>query len=134
MQEFVMPALSPDGWVTSTVEKSDYLISHFCLAEYSQTHIYPGHVASLAWIIQSTQGDVRDAAELTESTLRTYFGRYFKNVVCEVTHETEKDNAMKCRLNIYLAYVDADGREYNLARLVEVVDSKIVKIVKLNNG
>ena len=55
MQPSILPSLSTDGWVFATAEKADYLISHFFVAEYSQTQLYVSHVSSFPKIIQQNQ-------------------------------------------------------------------------------
>jgi hypothetical protein len=128
-----LPALSEDGWVTSTAEKADYLISHFFVSEYSQTLLYPGNVASFPWIIQKNQGNMLKTADDMKETLNRYFSRYFKTVSVDVKYVEEKENSSRVSLEIYISFTDHEDKEYTLSRLAQVVNTKIDKIIKLNN-
>lgn len=128
------PALDVEGWVTSGVHIADYIFSHFFLSDYSQTQLYVGHVASLSWILQTHQNDIGQIANTTENTLKSYFERYFNNVVVEVTHSADPSNPAKLQLTVYVSFEDSDGKRHTLGRLLEVIESKIAKVKKINNG
>ncbi len=128
------PALDMEGWVTSGVHIADYIFSHFFLSDYSQTQLYLGHVSSLSWILQTHQNDIRKIVSTTENTLRSYFQRYFNNVVAEVTYDADPTNLSKLELTIYVSFEDSDGKQHTLGRLLNVINSKIAKVKKINNG
>jgi hypothetical protein len=129
----VIPALSQDGWVTSTAQKADYLISHFFLSEYSQSLLYAGNVASFQWIIQNNQGDMLKTNSTLRETLRIYFSRYFSEVVVESNYVETPENSGRVRITLYVSFKDHEGKEFVLSRLVEILDTKIEKVLKLNN-
>lgn len=128
------PALDVEGWVTSGVHIADYIFSHFFLSDYSQTQLYVGHVASLSWILQTHQNDIRQIVSTTENTLKSYFQRYFNNVVAEVSHSLDPVNPSKIQLTVYVSFEDSDGKQHTLGRLLDVIESKVAKVKKLNNG
>lgn len=133
MQPSVMPSLSSKGWVYSTAEKADYLISHFFVSEYSQSLIYNGNVASFPWIIQKNQSDMLGVVRDLEITLELYFGRYFNNVVVQASYQEVPPNSGVVRIDLYVSFYDEENKQFSLSRVVEVVDSKIEKILEINN-
>lgn len=133
MQPTVLPSLSTDGWVFSTAEKADYLISHFFVAEYSQTQLYVDNVASFPKIIQNNQGNMNATASELRATLENYFSRYFSKVIVETSHIEVPEKSGKIQLNLYVSFVDHENKTFVLSRLVEINDTKIEKILKINN-
>lgn len=128
------PALDIEGWVTSGTQIADYLFSHFFLSDYSQTQLYLGEVASLAWILQTHQNSIQDIVSTTEQTLKSYFERYFNNVVAEVSHSVDQNNPSKLQLTVYVSFEDTEGKRHTLGNLLDVIDSKIAKVKSINNG
>lgn len=133
MQPSILPSLSTDGWVFATAEKADYLISHFFVAEYSQTQLYVSHVSSFPKIIQQNQGDMRNTAIDLRETLDKYFSRYFSDVQVEVTYKEVPEKSGKVQLDLFVSFVDHENKRFVLSRLVEVNNTKIEKILKINN-
>ena len=129
----LFPSLSEDGWITSSQQQGDYLFAQFFASDYSQTQLYLGEVASMAWVIQETQGDVSRTCMLLRDTLQKYFQRYFPRTTVEVNEIQSDPPTSSASLRIYLSYTDQEGTEYIIGRLIELMDSKVSKIVKLNN-
>lgn len=129
-----LPTLSEEGWVQSTAEQADYLLSHFFASEYSQTHIYQGHVASFQWLLQDGQGDMTKTINNIRTTLSLYFAKYFNEVDTEVTYKEETSGSSKITVNIFMSFTDRTGKQYSLGKALDVVDSKISKIIDINNG
>lgn len=131
----LLPTLSGDGWVNSSLKVADYLLSHFFLSDYSQTYFYEGYVASMPWIIQDTQGDMSKTCKVVQETLSTYFTRYFNDVVVEVTDVTDETNdPSRGQISIYLNFTDTENKQYTMAKLINIIDSKIKSIIDINNG
>ena len=128
-----VPSLSPDGWVTNTTMKADYLLSHFFTSERSQSPLFPEGVCSFPWLLQEYKTSMEITARETETALTNYFGKYFPTVEVEVKAEDETAGSSRVALYIYVRIVDSDGKEFILAKLAEVADAKIVNILSLNN-
>jgi hypothetical protein len=128
------PTLSEDSWVTDPSQMLDYLFSHFFLADYSQTQLYLREISSLPWIIQQGQGDLLKTVRDIKTTLTAYFGRYFSTVTVEVSETDSMSVDPKASLSIYVSVVDTNGKQAILGKLVEILDSKIYKIITINNG
>lgn len=134
MSTIVLPALSTDGWVSNTPAIADYLISHFFVSEYSQTALYPTNVASFPWIIQNNQGDMLNTTRQMRTTLERYFGRYFTDTVVDIAYKEVPEFSGRIQLDLFMKFKDSDGKEFVLSRVVEIVDSKISKVLKINNA
>lgn len=129
----VIPSLSQDGWVISTAQKADLMISHFFLAEYSQSLLYAGNVASFQWILQDNQGNMLKTNTVLRETLRVYFSRYFTDVIVESSYTEVPENSGRVRITLYVSFKDHEGKEFVLSRLVDILNTKIEKVLKLNN-
>lgn len=130
----LLPSLSPDGWVQSTAEQADYLISHFFEAEYSQTHIYEGYVSSFPWLIRQYQSDMTGLTSATMDTLSRYFGAYFDNVQVDCAVNEIIPASSQINLSIYVAFTDKNGKDFILSRALDILNSKIAKVIALNNN
>lgn len=128
-----MPSLSTNGWIYSTAEKADYLISHFFVSEYSQSLIYNGNVASFPWIIQNNQSNMPGVVRDLEVVLAAYFSRYFNSVVVQASQQEIPPNSGIVRIDLYVSFRDEANKEFVLSRLVDIVDSKIEQILIINN-
>ena len=133
LKNVLLPSLSLDGWVGSTAEKSDYLLSHFFLSEKSQTALYPGKVSSLPAIIQEYKNDMIGVTNAVRETLLVYFSRYFYDVVSECEYQEEPEDSSRVSLKIFVSFMDNNGQVYNLGRLATIMNSKIEKIANYNN-
>jgi len=132
-ENYLLPTLSPEGWVQSTAEQADYLISHFFTSLYSQTHIYPKNVSSFQWVIQDAQGDMEKTSSTLKSVLSLYFGRYFDNVDVQVTYEQLPVDTSQVNVTLYVSFTDKSGKDFILGKTIELLNSKISKIISINN-
>lgn len=128
-----VPTLSFSGWIRSTPEKADYLFSHFYESERSQTFIYKDRVSNLQYIIQKNKNNITATCSEIQATLTTYFLAYFPIVVVEVDYQEVPVNSGKITIRMYLTVTDVDGKEFNLSRLADLIDSKFDKVRKLVN-
>lgn len=134
MENVLLPSLSQDGWVSSTKEKLDYLMSHFFLSDYSQTYFYGGYVSSLSYVLQQNQGNMIDTKNAITNTLTSYLGRYkFTDIAVDVGIKDEIDNSTRQIMSIYISITDQDNKSFTFANVVETTDSKFSKIIQLNN-
>lgn len=136
MTKFVVPALSADGWVQSSKERADYLLSHFYLSDYSQTHLYTGNVSSLSYIMTTYGHDKYLLQTNLQKTLQDYFVRYnFKNVIVDINIVDETPDSNKQILKIYMGFTDEEGQEITLENILSIINGKFAKVVsKVNYG
>lgn len=130
----LFPTLSEDGWVMSSRQIGDYLFAQFFASDYSQTQLYLNNVSSFAWVVKEGQGNITRTVTLLRDTLQNYFGRYFPEVTVEANEMVANPPTSNISIRLYVSYKDTDGVTWVLGRLVDVIDSKISKVVELNNG
>lgn len=128
-----LPSLDTDGWVKTSVKVADYLISHFFLSDYSQTSMFPGNVASFAWILQRYQSDLTRIQTETQDTLTSYFSKYFKEVEVQVTELDNPESINDHHLSLYLTFVDEAGVKHNLSRMIKYTGMKVTEIIAVIN-
>lgn len=128
------PALSEDGWVRDPLAVADYLFSDFLLSDYSQSETTQGKIASLPYIIQNYQENLDMMKMAINTTLTAYYGRYFTDIVVEVEDVPNLVNPAKLQLSIYLSFVDENGMRHTLAKAMDIMESKIMKVTTINNG
>ena len=131
---YLYPTLGGDGWVRATTKTADYILSHFFLAEYSQTAEFVGRVSSFPWIMARYQSDIDGMKrEIRESLVRE-FSYQFEDVTVEVTESPEENSINIHSLKIFLEFKDQDGLVHNLSRMIRHNFEKVVEIIILNNG
>ncbi len=126
-----VPTLSSDGWVTSTSMKADYLLSYFFTSEYSSSYLSYGDISSFPWLLQNYKLDLAGLREETKVTLEKLYGRYFPSV--EVQVATKLEEGSKYAITIVVIVTDVNGKEFSVGRVGEVLESKMVKVQKINN-
>lgn len=134
MADAPLPSLSSAGWIYSISEKTDNAMAHFFQAEYSQTALYEGNVASLPWIIQKYSGNMIDVGTNCQRILKDYLSRYFTTVDVQARTKQDDDNPNKTALLIYATVTDSSGTEYNVQHVVNLENSKIITWINMNNS
>lgn len=134
MNKIVVPTLSEDGWVKTTEERADYLFAHFFVSEYSQTALYERAVASFPYIIQKNQGSITNTISELRQVLQSYFSRHFTNVKADAVANEDPPKSGKFRINLHVSFTDEDGKEFALAKVANVLNSKLVNVLNINNG
>ena len=132
-QIILFPSLTEQGWLNNSSSIADMLFSHFMLSDYSQTYVYDGHVSSLAWIIEQTQGNSSKLVSLINRHLSEYFGHYFSDVNVESSVTDDPTNPSKQDLKVWLSYTGYDDLVYSLSRTLELVNGVSRDVISLNN-
>lgn len=132
-ENIYFPVLGALGWTNSTLLTLDHLMSDFFIAEFSQTSIFPGEIASFPYLLQKYRTDPVGLTRATQETLLNYFRRYFNNVVveCSLQNPDTVDNDLS--MSIYAEVTDATNHTYTVARMGEVIDGKFNRLVNINN-
>ena len=130
----LFPSLSSLSWTNSPTIVADALMAHFMVAEFSQSYIYRGRVSSLPYVAQNNQNNLQAYATELQSTLETYFSRYFNSVVVDTNVITDPENSDQEAVNLYLEYTDTVGNKHTLSKLASFVDGKFSELTTLNNG
>ena len=130
----LMPCLSEDGWVNGSMMTADYLLSHFFIAEYSQTQAFIGEVSSLPYLVQKHNDDSAELANEVAFTLKRYFSRYFNNVVAEARDIPNEKDPSAGQISVFLSFQDTAGETFTLSKMIQMTDSKVTKIIDISNG
>ena len=130
----VVPSLAPEGWVSTPSEMADYMLSHFFLSEFSRSQLFAGKVKSFVYILQDNQNNINGITRTTRDTLEEYFKNYFTGVAVEVISKEQSTGSNVFDLHIYVGFTGNDGQEYSLGKIINTVDSKVVKIMAINNA
>ena len=129
-----VPTLSRAGWSKSPAEMVDFLLSDFFIAEYSQSYLYKDNITSLPYLIQRYQGDVPGLVEAMRRYLEDYLGSYLDDILVDVTSDagTSENPTSAVAITIYIQF-SRNGVVYSVGKLIETLNSRIKKIVNLNN-
>lgn len=133
MMQHAIPTLSTAGFVTDIPSMIDRMFSYYLTSDYSQSNLFQGRVLSLQKQIQAYQHDDIALTNKVREELEGYFGSVADAVTVRVsTDQPNPDDPS--RINITLsAMIVKEGKSYSLGRLIETQDSKILKIIQLNN-
>ena len=126
-----VPSLSVAGWVTAPADKASLLMSHFFEAEKSQTLLYGDKVTSLPWLVQQYGHNIIAMTQQLRTSLEVYLARYYEGASVEVT--PKDDGGTRYELQVYIQ-VTQNGKPYSVGKLLQVNNSKIQKIISLNNN
>lgn len=132
-QTIAVPTLSIAGWVRSPSEKADALIAHFYESDKAQTLLYGDNVANLQFIIEKYGHDTVAVQQQLRTELERYLSRYYDAVNVSVTSDTSSEKSDgKVELRLYADVTEA-GKQYSFGKLLVISNSKIDKIMSLNN-
>ena len=129
-----LPSLSSLGWITDSGNKADMLLAHFFESEKSQTFLYGSNVSSLQFIIQQFAGSIDNMLANIKSTLETYLGRYYDLVSATVSSDAATTDQSGSVTITIRCRVSECGNTFDVAKSISVVNSKITKIININNG
>lgn len=133
MADNFKPSLSPEGWIKPSAASLDDLLADFFYAEYSQSTIYYGEVASLPWILSKHPNNYDEVADLTQSTLGKYLSRYFTDVFLDVKASVDSSNPNKAVLYIKVTANTANGSQVTANGALNILNSKLQEFIKENN-
>lgn len=129
-----VPTLSAAGWVRSPAEKADYLFSHFYESDKFQTYLYSNNVSNLQYLIEQFGHDIITVTQKLRSALEIYLARYYDVVTVEVTSEDVLAPTAdgKITLRVFCRVIE-NGKEYSFGKLIVAMNSKLEKVITLNN-
>lgn len=129
----VIPTLSTAGFVSDVPTMIDRMFSYYLTSDYSQSNIFHGSILSLQKQIQAYQHNPLELTNNIRDELEGYFGSIADSVSIQVDTDVPNPDDPS-RINITLAAIVVKaGKSYSVGRLIETQDSKIMKIIKLNN-
>jgi hypothetical protein len=134
MSTIAIPSLSAAGWIRSPAEKADALFSHFYESEKSQTYLYGTNVSSLPWIVEQYGHDINLLSVQLRSSLEFYLGRFYDSATVQITTDDKENNInLRITMSVYCSVIE-EGKQYSFGKLLHLKNSKIERIMKLNNN
>lgn len=133
-----VPTLSSNGWVRAPADKADYLLAHFYESDKRQTYLYGENVTNLQWLIEQYGHDIILVCQEVRRAVQLYLSRYYDTADVQVTSDTEPgyttvpNDTSFVRLRM-VCTVTEEGKEYSIAKLIEISDGKFKKVVNLVN-
>ena len=128
------PTLDETGWATAPTDKADAVLSDAFEANASQTYLYKGRITSIQKVIEKSANDMIALVNNLKNALEVYLNRYYLNSSVDVSYKTALEDESNITITIYCIVTEQDGTQYSLGRLLEIADSKITKIMRINNG
>lgn len=129
-----LPTLSLDGMVHDPLQKADRLLAYFFSSDAHQSNAFYGSIYSLPYILQQNANNPTDVASAASSALNALFDKYYDTVDCNVETQAASNvmsgNRASMNLNVRLNFTQG-GKSYNLARIAEIVDSKLSKVAEV---
>lgn len=127
--------LSLRGFVDSTAERVDAILSYFIISEYPQSDLYYKQIASLPYIVKTFGDTPRKLSTEIQNSLTAVFSRYFEGVDIEVDHEyiDKLANDGPYMVTIQIIAIGSDGVKANIASQLEIIDSNFKEIARINN-
>lgn len=118
----IIPALDPEGWVTSPLSIMAKLWEYYQASDYSQSNTFYRGVTSLKYTLQKDK-DILTLTDLIKDDIRTLYGSYFDSVEPMVEVEELKDNIVKivCEIRVTL-----NTEHYELSRAITGTTAGII--------
>lgn len=128
-----VPTLSTAGFVTDMPTMIDRMFSYYLTSDYSQSNLFQGKILSLQKQVQAYQHDRTMLVNNIREELEGYFNSVADSTTVRVSIDDPNPDDPN-RINITLeAMVVKGGKAYSVGKLIETQDSKILKIIHLNN-
>ncbi len=137
MDDKLVPTLSGRGWLRTSAEKADQILSWFYVSDYSQSELFLGNITSFAYLVQRYGSDKNMLVTHTNDTLEAYFRRYMPNTFVSVTAKylNEELQDGPYALNILLRGQNSDGSFWNYADEIQVINSTFKRVMRgVNTG
>lgn len=130
-----VPTLSTFNWVKNPAERIDFLLTHMFYADKLQTSLYGNNVTSIPWILEESSGSLDKATVAMRQAINTYLLRYYDSVQVDIstTEEDPDTSSTKVRMSLQISVVQ-DGVEYQVSRLISLVDGRFRQFINTNNN
>ncbi len=134
MKKRPYPSLSTKGWIEDAPGVLDSVTANFFLTHPSLSVEFKKQIEALPILIQQFgHSETEIQREIRDSVTRL-FGRYFDKPLVEVVVDYPFPDDLT-RMNVRLsASVESDGKTINVSRELELLNSKVVNIMEINNG
>lgn len=124
IEKVVLPSLSEDGWVYSSLRQADYVMAYFLASDYSQSYLFNRGISSFGWLIAVYGSQPSALINEVTKVLKTLFNRYFNGVTVECTDATDPAKPSQFILAIFVEFQTSDGTISNIAKMAQINGSK----------
>lgn len=130
----VFPSLT-EGWVSASLAKLDALLSCWLVSDYSQSEVFHGHIVSLPKMIAELGHDPEQFVSECETKLSSWLGRYYDGVEVNVSYKFLEAGSSGGPYGVKYEFTALqNGIRVNLAKNIEITNSKLSKIMDIANG
>ncbi len=130
-----VPSLSPQGWIVSPAEKADKLFAHIYAAQYSQSHLYPGQITSLQYLVKQYGNEPVEMTLQLQKWLDRYLRRYYPSGVDVRISNDDGPNNPEGKITYTLDIVITEGTsQYSVGVLLNTRDSTLMDMLRINNS
>jgi len=129
------PTFSSKGWVTSPLEKLDFLLSHAFIAEDRQTNENNDtFIAFHELLSKIIDNNVTEGMDKLQQKLTVYLQKYYDSVQCQVYNKSEEINDPSSGITVVIDFaVMQDGISYTTKKLLNTSDGIFTKILNISN-
>ena len=117
--EIPVPTLSTKGWITSTSEKADFIVTHLFLTNKSQSYIYGQNTFSPQKVYQEHINNLPMLIEVLRYGFETVLSRYFDLVTVSISEKLGTANTSRDGIELFMRCdIVHKGKEYQLGKLI----------------
>jgi len=129
------PTFSSKGWITSPLEKLDFLLSHAFIAEDRQTNENNDIFISFHELLSGlTDDNMEKGMEQLQEKLRIYLLNYYDSVECYVYNKSEEINDPSSGVTVVIDFtVTKDGVLYTTKKLLNTSNGIFNKLINISN-
>ena len=121
-----IPTLTTAGWINDTPSMASKLMDYFVASDYSQSQLYRGNVASLAYLVQKYGDTPPLLADSVRETLRPYFAKHVDEIMISVaTNDIDGTGEYNLSIDVSLT---TNGTSHSLGKLIQISESEIINV------
>lgn len=129
-----IPTMGIKGWINATSDVADYVVACFLSANPSQTVLFREETTSLPYLLKIYANRPNELEiqlqDHLDKKLKAAFGY---ESYANVTLDNDIDDDTKYTIN-FTGFIVTDSKSYTLGWMVQIQNSRVVKIAKINNG
>lgn len=129
------PTFSSKGWITSPLEKLDFLLSHAFIAEDRQTNEDNDFFISFHELLSGLiDEDMSKGMSKLEEKLTIYLNKYYDSVECNVYNRSEEINDPSSGVTVVIDFsVVQDGVLYTTKKLLNTSNGIFNSLLNISN-
>lgn len=129
-----MITLDSDGYISDPSHIIDRTMNNFFTSNYSQTVVHVGQIKSLPYLVRQFASDNYGLERACIKALTDMLSAHFESVIVEANIEPidpEKPDSDRVSLTISAVVYTANGKSYDMAKLLSLVNNKITNITEV---